>query len=300
MAYSLSPFAYTIISQAVPLGQAAWYHHRAAITRMPLHGKNMDKEHQIEQLDLSITTPAGPVTATVELPPGFVPVTQIVPLMRRLGGQAQALEQQRAVASGQTISCAKGCAACCRMLVPVSPPEAFALRAMVAALPPERSQAYLRSVADALAQLDRAGLLARLRHLADTDRPMTDDEMEPINRAYYALKLPCPFLENEMCSIYEDRPAACRELLVTSPADWCQDMVNKPVRALPVPLRIGTTLGLLWSTLSGGPPRLIPLPLALEWADHHEAENRAAWTARDLLDKVLDHIWRLLSNRTQE
>ena len=256
----------------------------------------MEHDRPAERLDLSIKTPAGPVTATVELPPGFVPVTQIVPLMRRLGEQAQALEQQRAVASGQTISCAKGCAACCRMLVPVSPPEAFALRAMVAGLPAERRQAHLRAVADALAQLDRAGLLARLRHLADTDRPMTDEEMEPINRAYYALKLPCPFLENEMCSIYEDRPAACRELLVTSPAEWCQDMVNKPVRALPVPLRVGTILGLLWSALAGGPPRLIPLPLALEWADRHEAENRAAWTARDLLDKAIDKVWRFLSH----
>ncbi len=255
----------------------------------------MEHERPVERLDVSIKTPAGPVTATVELPPGFVPVTQIVPLMRKLGEQAQAMEQQRAVASGRTISCAKGCAACCRMLVPVSPPEAFALRAMVAGLPAERRQAHLRSVADALAKLDRVGLLARLRHLADTDRPMTDEEMEPINRAYFALKLPCPFLENEMCSIYEDRPAACRELLVTSPAEWCQDMVNKPVRALPVPLRVGPILGLLWSSLTGETPRLIPLPLALEWADRHEAENRSSWKARDLLDKALDQIWRFLS-----
>jgi len=257
----------------------------------------MSEAKAVERFDLSITTPAGPIAATVELPPGFVPVTQIVPLMRRLGEQAQALEKQRVVASGQTISCAKGCAACCRMLVPVSPPEAFALRAMVAGLSVERRQAYLRSVADALAQLDRAGLLARLRHLADTDRPMTDEEMEPINRAYFALKLPCPFLDHEQCSIYEDRPAACRELLVTSPADWCQDMVNKPVRALPVPLRIGTILGLLWSTLAGETPRLIPLPLALEWADRHEAENRSSWKAKDLLDKALDQIWRILSQK---
>ncbi len=259
----------------------------------------MEPANLTERLDLSITTPAGPVTATVELPTGFVPVTQIVPLMRKLGEQAQALEQRRVVASGQAISCAKGCAACCRMLVPVSPPEAFALRTMVAGLPPERRQAYSRSVEDALAQLDRAGLLARLRHLADADRPMTDEEMEPINRAYFALKLPCPFLENETCSIYEDRPAACRELLVTSPADWCQDMVNKPVRALPVPLRIGPILGLLWSTLAGGPPRLIPLPLALEWAERHAAENRASWKARDLLDKALDQIWRFLSQNSK-
>lgn len=248
-----------------------------------------------ERLDIAVTTPAGPVSTTVKLPDGFVPVTEIVPLVRRLGEQAQALERQRGAAAGQKISCARGCAACCRMLVPVSAPEAFALRDMVSALPEARRQAIQQAIAGATASLERAGLLAPLREIAETDRPFTDEMMEPINRAYFALKLPCPFLENEMCSIYEDRPAACRELLVTSPAHWCQDMIAKPVRAVPVPLRGSTILGLLWADLTGSPPRLIPLPLALEWADHHEAENRAGWKARDLLDKALDAIWRVLN-----
>jgi Fe-S-cluster containining protein len=255
----------------------------------------MDERKQNERLDIAVRTPAGEVATTVEIPAGFVPVTEIVPLLRRLGQQAQALEQQRIAAAGLKISCARGCAACCRMLVPVSAPEAFALRDMVAALPEARRQTVRRALADTAARLERAGLLAPLRQVAETDRPIADETMEPINRAYYALKLPCPFLENEACSIYDDRPAACRELLVTSPADWCQDMVNKPVRAVPVPLRVSTILGLLWSELSGSPPRLIPLPLALEWADRHVAENRAGWKARDLLNKALDFIWRFLS-----
>ena len=255
----------------------------------------MSEAKAVERFDLSVRTPAGPVTATVEISTGFVPVTQIVPLLRRLGEQAQALEQQRTTASGLRISCAKGCAACCRMLVPVSAPEAFALRDMVAALPEARREAIQRALADATASLERAGLLTQLRQVAENDRPITDDTMEPINRSYYALKLPCPYLENESCSIYEDRPAACRELLVTSPADWCQDMINKPVQAIPVPLRVSTILGLLWSELTGSPPRLIPLPLALDWAERHAAENRTKWKAKDLLDKALDTIWRFLS-----
>jgi Fe-S-cluster containining protein len=257
----------------------------------------MSEAKTVERFDLSIKTPAGPVTTTVEISTGFVPVTEIVPLLRRLGQQAQTLEQQRVTATGQKISCAKGCAACCRMLVPVSAPEAFALRDMVADLPEDRRQAIHRAIADTTARLEQAGLLSQLRHVAETDRPIADEAMEPINRAYYALKLPCLFLENEACSIYEDRPAACRELLVTSPADWCQDMVNKPIRALPVPLRISTVLGLLWSDLTGSPPRLIPLPLALDWADRHATENRASWKARDLLDKALNTIWQFLNQQ---
>jgi len=251
----------------------------------------------VEQFDLSITTPAGPINATVEIPDGFVPVTQILPLLRQLGQQAQTLEQQKTAAAGQIISCARGCAACCRMLVPVSAPEAFALRDMVAALPEARRDTIRGRLAGTTARLEQAGLLAQLLQVAETDRPITDEMMEPINRAYYSLKLPCPYLEHEACSIYEDRPAACRELLVTSPAEWCQDMVNKPVRAIPVPIRVSTIFGLLWSSLAGGPPRLIPLPLALDWADRHVAENRAAWKARDLLDRSLEMIWQFLSRQ---
>ena len=98
-------------------------------------------------------------------------------------------------------------------------------------------------------------------------------EIEPLNHAYYAQSLPCPFLEDEICSIYEFRPAACRELLVTSPQELCQNMATNPIRALPVHLRMGTILSLLWKEFTQGPARLIPLPLAIDWAERHRSEN---------------------------
>lgn len=260
----------------------------------------MVKEQAVERLEVSVKTPAGLLTTPVEVPTGFVPVTAIVPLMRRLGEQAQALEERKAKAAGEAISCKKGCAACCRMLVPVSAPEAFALRDIIAKLPEERRQAMVMKVATARARLERAGLLARLTEIAETGRQLSDRDMEPINRDYYALRMPCPFLENEVCSIYEDRPAACRELQVTSAAEFCQDMVNNPVRPLPVPVRISTVLGLLWSDLSGGPARLIPLPVALEWAERHAPEGAGTWKGPSLFENALDKVWQLLARGHEE
>ncbi|MEW6543783.1 MAG: YkgJ family cysteine cluster protein [Nitrospirota bacterium] len=248
-----------------------------------------------ERYDVSLNTPAGPVTASIDVSTGFVPVTDLVAPLRRLSEQAMELEEREALAAGQPVSCKKGCAACCRMLVPVSAPEAFALRETVARLPEAGRQATLRRVAETRAGLERAGLLAHLTEIAETDRQLRDEEMESTNRRYYALRLPCPFLEQEVCSIYEDRPAACRELLVTTPPELCQDVVANPVRWLPVPVRMSTVLGLVWSHLVGGPVRFIPLPLALDWAERHAAENRAAWKAGDLLDQALDKVWRYLS-----
>ena len=253
-----------------------------------------------ERFEIALNTPAGQLTTAVEVPTGFVPITAIVPLMRRLGEAAQALENARTLESGKTISCKKGCAACCRMMVPVSAPEAFALREFVHSLPPERQQRISTRSARTKSLLLSHGLWHRLLEMGETTQPPDDDALEPINRAYYALRTPCPFLEDEVCSIYEERPAACRELLVTSPAEWCQDLVKNPVEQIPVPVRIGPALGLLWGELTKTPARLIPLPIALDWAERHQRENQATWQGPLLLDQALDKVWRFLSQAFQK
>ncbi|WP_455387829.1 YkgJ family cysteine cluster protein, partial [Petrachloros mirabilis] len=150
-------------------------------------------------------------------------------------------------------------------------------------------------LAETKSTLQKHDLLDRLQAVADTTEPLQDEQLDPINRAYYGLRLPCPFLENELCSIYEARPAACRELLVTSPAELCHNIADNPVQALPVPVRIGTVLGLVWASLTNSTPRLIPLPLALEWAEQHRQESAQTWTGSALIDQMLDKMWRFLS-----
>jgi hypothetical protein len=253
-----------------------------------------------ERVEISVATPAGPVTIPIQVPTGFVPITAIVPVMRDLGERAMALEQAQALTAGESVSCRKGCAACCRMLVPVSGPEAFALQDFVASLPQERRHAMLQRVGDARRRLEEAGLWETLSDIAETDRQLSDEEMEPINRAYFTLRMPCPFLESEVCSIYEERPAACRELLVTSPAELCEDPVANPVKPLPVPLRMSTVLGLLWSELTGGPIRFIPLPVALAWAARHMDARRRVWPGPVLVEHALDSTWRFLSRVFRE
>ena len=186
------------------------------------------------------------------------------------------------------------------MLVPLSPPEAFALREYVEQLPTDRRTHLLNRLSDRKDSLKRAGLWDRLNDVAEANRLVPDEELDPINQSYYALRIPCPYLEDEMCSIYESRPSACRELLVTSPAELCQDLAQNPVTPLPVSMRISSILGLVWGTLTSSPPRLIPLPMALEWAERHEEESRQTWSGSSLLDQVLDNMWRFLSQAFQK
>ncbi len=249
----------------------------------------------VERFEVALNTPAGRLTTAIDVPVGFIPITAIVPVTRRLGEEAAQLEIEQAATTGLTISCRKGCAACCRMLVPVSAPEAFALREYVEQLPADQQTFLHNRLNDTKARVTREGLWDRLTDVAEASRPVPDEELDPINQSYYALRIPCPYLEDETCSIYEARPAACRELLVTSPAELCQDLEQNPVSPLPISMRIGSILGLLWGTLTSSPPRLIPLPMALEWAERHKEESRLTWPGSSLLDQVLDNMWRFLS-----
>lgn len=247
------------------------------------------------RFEISLNTSAGCITTAVDVPTGFVPVTAIVPLMRRLGEEAQALEVTRSAEEGSLPSCRKGCAACCRMLVPLSAPEAFAVRDWVRSRPAEQQARIIARFAETKVRLLSHGIWQGLSELSETSDYSDEDALEGMNHRYYGLRLACPFLEEEVCTIYDERPAACRELLVTSPADRCEDLIANPVNVIPTPLRISTVLGLLWQDLTRTSTGLIALPLALEWAESHLRASEQVWKGTQLFDQALDKVWRFLS-----
>jgi Fe-S-cluster containining protein len=257
-------------------------------------------DHATDRFEIAINTPAGRLTTAVDVPTTSVPVTAIVPLLRRLGEEAQTLEEAQASKEGRTRSCQKGCAACCHMLVPLSPPEAYALMNYIRSWPAEKQERIGTRLAQAKSLLLSHGLWHRLVELGESTQPLDDEALEPINWKFYALRMACPFLEDGMCSIYDERPAACRELLVTSPAENCQDMASHEITAIPAPIRMSPVLGLLWSELTDSPPRLIPLPIVSEWVERHQRDNEQTWQGPRLLDSALDKVWRFLSQSFQQ
>ncbi|NGZ97674.1 MAG: zinc/iron-chelating domain-containing protein [Nitrospira sp. WS110] len=248
-----------------------------------------------ERFEIALNTPAGQITSAVDVPTGNVSVSAVVPLMRRLGEEAQALEVVRSLESGKAVSCHKGCAACCRMLVPLSGPEAFALRDWIRSRPTDQQEHIARRFSEAKTRLLAQGVWQQLAALCESPLTTDEDRLEGVNRSYYALRLPCPFLEEEMCTIYDERPAACRELLVTSPSDRCDDLTKNPIDPVAVPIQVSTVLGLVWQELTADSTRLIPLPLALEWAEGHDEQSRRTWRGGELFDQALDKTCRFLS-----
>ena len=173
------------------------------------------------------------VPLELTVPTGLVPVEKLLPILRGLSSLFAERATAQLRAEGREISCRAGCGACCRQLVPLSPSEARALARLVDGMPEPRRSLIRGRFEEALRKLDAAGLLGRMG-------TRTPEERTELGKAYFQQAIACPFLEEESCSIHPDRPMACREYLVTSPAENCRapraDNIEKVVlEADPLP-----------------------------------------------------------------
>jgi Fe-S-cluster containining protein len=198
------------------------------------------------------------------VPAGRCGAEALLPDLRRLAGQATNHAVAAVERDGQRVSCAKGCGACCRQMVPVSPVEARELARMVAAMPPERAAAVRQRFVDARQRIEAASLGPARGH-PDGGKAA----YRAYSLAYFSQGVPCPFLEDESCSIHPERPLVCREYLVTSTPDACAAPGAGGVRMVPVPLSP-------WAVLSraasdDGRLEWMPLIESLDYAASHPA-----------------------------
>ena len=190
------------------------------------------------------------------------------------------------LAGGQrSISCTKGCGACCRQLVPLSPPEAWMIADVVRAMPPPRRAAVLERFAAVHTALNASPLFGR--ELTEKDDAGQSVE---VSLQFFELGLPCPFLEDESCSIHPQRPSVCREYLVTSPASDCVQLrTNKP-RRIPTAMRLSEPLSRLTAKLLGRPMEIVPMHMALDWALENTENGLRTWDPKALLEQFLEEV----------
>jgi Fe-S-cluster containining protein len=199
------------------------------------------------------------IHADIRMPTGPIRQRQMLPLFQALTDLVVDQGVKEAEARGEKVSCQKGCGACCRQLVPVTPLEARHLRELIERLPePRRSQVRAR-FSQARRHLEQANLLERVQHLDQESAA----EREALAVTYFRQQIPCPFLEEESCSIHADRPLICREYLVTSPARNCAELREDNIRGVPLAGKVSEAIS--------REPRVL-LVLAPDWAEAHPEE----------------------------
>jgi len=227
-----------------------------------------------ERFEARLTVPAGPCT------PG-----QLLPSLRPLAEALLDVTVARARTEGLSVSCARGCGACCRQLVPISPAEALEIARLVEDLPEPRRSVIAARFVKAREAIAEAGLAPLLLD----PESFPDATVQALGLDYFRLGIACPFLEDEACSIYADRPISCREYLVSSPAEHCGRPSANTIRTIEPPSKVWIAL----ARLDEDPARRfipwVPLSLAPEWAAAHP-EQPARRTGPELLGLVLEKL----------
>ncbi|HEY0264988.1 MAG TPA: YkgJ family cysteine cluster protein [Granulicella sp.] len=214
------------------------------------------------QVDFTLQVGKGQLQVSLPVPTANVTLTQLLPVLQNLTSSIIDSVVHVVHEEGYQISCRAGCGACCSQLVPLSLFEAEALTTWIRSLPPERQQHLEQRFHDTLLALRDAGILEHFN-------PSIWDESTPETRAfamdYLAQKVPCPFLENQSCSIHPIRPLVCREYLVTSPAEYCAAPTNETVSPIPLPVKPSRLLYQFGAYLEPNTHGWIPLVFLFAW-----------------------------------
>lgn len=229
---------------------------------------------------MSLTLDGYRVRARASLPSRPTHPRELLPIFWDFSQAVTSAATERERDAGRRVSCRKGCSACCRLHVQITPAEAFHLRQLIDDLPePRRRRVEARF--DALREtLVGAGLWERVVR-ADS---LSEDEQTQLARDYWSAQLACPFLEDGACSIYSQRPLVCREYLVTSPAEECSQVTQGRVRRVRLPWAAWARAHEMSQRDHGG-DELVALPALREWTARH-AEPRAQYTGVELFLKA--------------
>lgn len=233
------------------------------------------------QIQLTLRIGGAPLAVTAPQPPRRGRLDALLPALHAIDNAAIGHAVRKTEASGAAVSCAKGCSACCRAQpVPVTPPEAFALLALVEAMPSARRTEVEARFADRTRRLQDAGLA---NAFLERDPDLTAHAARDFATNYFQLGLFCPFLEDDACSIHPQRPFVCRQYLVTSDPALCTDPFVNPVAVIPMPLRAASAMLAVSQAALGGDQHTVPLTLALEYARRHRESLSRQFDAEPLL-----------------
>jgi Fe-S-cluster containining protein len=239
-------------------------------------------------LNVSVQVPGRRVKIAHPAPGGPVRPDELLPFMYAVDDAVIAVGVAQQRAQGRTVSCRKGCDACCRAQpVPVTPAETWALARLVQALPAPRQARVRARFADGVARLHAVGLFdTMLRDEPTASAP----QALAVTATYFGLGLACPFLEDGACSIHADRPFVCRQYLVSSPATLCADPLHAPVAVVPMPLRPVGAMLKACTAVAGRQQLTVPLMLALAYAERHADELQRTADARKTLSAWLEGL----------
>lgn len=235
----------------------------------------------IEVVDAEIQVLGKPLRFRIGVQDWMAPMSALVPVARVICDELLNAVLDDHIRKRGTVSCRKGCAACCSYLVALSMPEVFQLRKEFSQMPADDRIPILKSCVNA------ARKILKQEKTQSQINEFTD--LQQISDWYMGLNLRCPLLKDGLCSIYDERPLACREYFVQSPPDWCftGQSRNPDPEVVQLPVSVAEVLGQVAADMEEMEEEAVILSLALIGTDEISCRSKRLWPAVELITRFV-------------
>lgn len=252
-------------------------------------GAGGERRNTVDVIGLELDIPGEPLHFRIGVADGPAKLADIVPLARAICTKITDVVIKKTQMNEEHIPCRQGCSACCRYIVPVSIPEAFRMREELLARPASQQKLMQRSCLLAARRILKRKPTKLLAKQATENQSNDIAGLKALADWYAALNVPCPFHCMGICTVYGQRPIACREHLVKGSARACSGRRGE-AEVIDIPVQVGNALCLLSSRLENTCEEAVMLPLAFIWCDENLHRSEQTWSAKMMVEQFVDII----------
>lgn len=247
---------------------------------------------EIIRTDIPISDDSVHLCITVE--DRMATLADIVPLARAICDRLLSAFSEMLDERGQTISCRNECDACCSYLVPLSFSEVSHLRQELLFMPADSYDSILQGCVASAKRIFEAGI-----ENLDCSDVNSQNDTDRLNKWYAELEMSCPFLSKGSCSIYEQRPLACREHMVTGCSAACRSLADNGPEVVQMPFSVLEALGRLEAELGHGDIEAVILPLGMILPDEQLRHIENKWSAPIMVRHFID-ILKMMAEKNSD
>jgi Fe-S-cluster containining protein len=125
--------------------------------------------------------------------------------------------------------------------------------------------------------------------LAESDSNESSSFLSDLSKWYVGLGVSCPFLSENICTIYESRPSACRDYFVYGGSNACVD-TDVTTERVKMPVPMVEVLGQLAGEFEDRDIEAVILPLTPVWCEQHVERSGRRWSAKAMAERFVEIV----------
>ena len=216
-------------------------------------------------------------------------MADIVPMARALSAKVYQFMRGKVISTGFSVPCHRGCTVCCYHMICLSVPEAFHLMEEMALVSSDKLKKIMQTCHETAGKVHSQ--IPKIYFLLNEwiKSEIVDYYMQlmEVSEWYFDQRMACPFLQDNLCTIYDQRPIICSQHLVAGITSPCRFDDTDNILKIEMPISVANVLTELSSKLEHTDLEPVILPCLFEWYEKNNERHKRTWPAPFLVEQFV-------------